>query len=108
MTSGRNTNLNSLVVGAPFLLAAISFLATQGIAAEPPEQFEVWGKNAKADKYMGDPGLDTPGKADVAATPGERERGFYNPIDGGRVPAQPPGVYDQWREKIADLAQKLK
>ena len=32
----------------------------------------------------------------------------YDPIHGGRIPTQPPGVYDQWRAKIAEFAEKLK
>jgi hypothetical protein len=76
MTLGRNANLNSTAVGAVTLLAAMFFVAAQAIAAETPERFRVWGKNAKADKYMGDPGLDTLRRVDVEATPGEKGRRF--------------------------------
>ena len=54
----------------------MSFLAAQAVGADAPEQFRVWGKNAKADKYMRDPGLDTPRRVDVEATSGEKKRGF--------------------------------
>ena len=29
----------------------------------------------------------------------------YDPIGGGRVPCEPPGTYDQWRDRIAELIQ---
>ena len=31
----------------------------------------------------------------------------YDPIDGGRVPAHPPGTYDLWRAKIAGFIERL-
>jgi hypothetical protein len=31
----------------------------------------------------------------------------YDPIGGGRVPVQPPGTYDQWRDRIAGFIMKL-
>ena len=31
----------------------------------------------------------------------------YDPIGGGRVPAEPPGTLDQWRGRIAGLIQRL-
>lgn len=65
MTSGQNANLTSTVVGTVIILAAMLFLTARAIAADAPEQFKVWDKSARADKYMGDPGLDTPGKTDV-------------------------------------------
>ncbi len=30
----------------------------------------------------------------------------YDPINGGRIPIQPAEIYDQWREKVADLIAK--
>jgi hypothetical protein len=32
----------------------------------------------------------------------------YDPISGGRVTAPPPGTLDQWRDRIAELIEKLK
>jgi len=37
----------------------------------------------------------------------ELRTGDYNPIDGGRVPAHPPGTYDAWRQGIADFIEQL-
>ena len=31
----------------------------------------------------------------------------YDAISGGRIPAQAAGVYEQWREKVAELIEKL-
>jgi hypothetical protein len=31
----------------------------------------------------------------------------YDPIGGGRVPCEPPGTYDQWRDRIAELIQRF-
>ncbi|MCX5673500.1 MAG: hypothetical protein NTX87_00690 [Planctomycetota bacterium] len=31
----------------------------------------------------------------------------YDPIGGGRVPAEPPGTLDPWRGRIAGLIQRL-
>jgi len=31
----------------------------------------------------------------------------YDPIGGGRVPCEPPGTLDQWRDRIAELIQRL-
>jgi hypothetical protein len=31
----------------------------------------------------------------------------YDPIGGGRVPVQPPGTYDEWRGRIAELIAPL-
>jgi hypothetical protein len=31
----------------------------------------------------------------------------WNPIDGGRVPSLPPGTYDEWRRRIAELIEGL-
>lgn len=31
----------------------------------------------------------------------------YDPVDGGRVPAHPPGTYDRWRSQIADFIEAL-
>jgi hypothetical protein len=31
----------------------------------------------------------------------------WNPIDGGRVPSRPPGTYDAWRDRLADLIEAL-
>ena len=31
----------------------------------------------------------------------------YDPISGGRVPAQQPGAYDAWRDRIADFIEAL-
>ncbi len=37
----------------------------------------------------------------------ELRTGNYDPIDGGRVPAHPPGTYDRWRARIADFIEAL-
>ena len=37
----------------------------------------------------------------------ELKTGEYDPITGGRIPAQPARVYDGWRAKIADAIAKL-
>lgn len=37
----------------------------------------------------------------------ELRTGDYDPIDGGRVPAHPPGTYDRWRDRIADFIEAL-
>ncbi|MCX5684190.1 MAG: hypothetical protein NT049_10955 [Planctomycetota bacterium] len=31
----------------------------------------------------------------------------YDPVGGGRVPCEPPGTYDQWRSRIAELIQRF-
>jgi hypothetical protein len=31
----------------------------------------------------------------------------YDPIAGGRIPTEPPGTYDQWRDRAAELIQRL-
>jgi hypothetical protein len=31
----------------------------------------------------------------------------YDPISGGRIPAHPPGTYEQWRAEIADCIERL-
>jgi hypothetical protein len=31
----------------------------------------------------------------------------YDPIGGGRVPCEPPGTLDQWRDRIAELIQRF-
>jgi hypothetical protein len=31
----------------------------------------------------------------------------YDPIGGGKIPTEPPGTYDGWRDRIADLILKL-
>jgi hypothetical protein len=31
----------------------------------------------------------------------------YDPISGGRIPAHPPGTYEQWRVEIADCIERL-
>ncbi|MCY3021541.1 MAG: hypothetical protein NTW87_21210 [Planctomycetota bacterium] len=60
----------------PCLWLAACFLNGSTVAGEAPEQFRVWGKQAKADPYLGDAGLDTPGTAGVEASAEETARGF--------------------------------
>ena len=31
----------------------------------------------------------------------------YDPIGGGKIPTEPPGTYDGWRDRIAELIRKL-
>jgi hypothetical protein len=31
----------------------------------------------------------------------------YDPVNGGRIPAQPAGTYEQWRDRIADWIERL-
>jgi len=51
-----------------FLLTVCIAITLFGLAAQaaPPEQFTVWGAHAKAHKYLGAPGLDTPGLGNLA------------------------------------------
>jgi hypothetical protein len=31
----------------------------------------------------------------------------YDPISGGRIPAHPPGTYENWRERIVEFIESL-
>jgi len=60
------------------LAAAIAVAASSAfaLAAEVPEQFRVWGKVAKANSYLGEAGLDSPGSAGADATDAEKAAGL--------------------------------
>jgi hypothetical protein len=85
------------------IVAAVGVLglAAGAWALEPPEQYRVWGARAKAHPYLADPGLDEIAGKIVLRTDA------YDPIGGGRVPVQPPGTYDEWRGRIAELIAQL-
>ena len=51
-------------------------LAASAGATERPEQFRVWGAVAKAQPYLGDPGLDSAGPMPAEASAAERALGF--------------------------------
>ena len=44
---------------------------------------------------------------DEIAAKVELKTSDYDPISGGRIPALPPGTYDAWRDRIADLILRL-
>ena len=59
-------------------LFAAALLLFPGMAygQEIPEQFAAWGKQAKGDPYLADPGLDGPGTVEVKANDAEKAQGF--------------------------------
>jgi hypothetical protein len=67
-----------LTIGAGALLHAAR-------AAEPPDQFRVWGTTAKANPYLGDPGMDSPGTMTPEASDMEKSAGFV-------IFTKPPGT----------------
>ncbi len=79
--------LGEACVAAIALAAALS--AFSAAWAEVPEQFRVRAAHAKADPYLGDPGLDAPRTVQVEATAEETARGFivFAKSPGAAIPA---------------------